>query len=133
MPSTCIIDFENNPLKVIYAGQLLRGTVALTLTETKSVRGVYIRIRGTAYARWTSGSGRSRSTNTGKEDYLDEKTYFVGGPENTNGIKNGALPFLQYQTLTEMILINLQMKYNCCPEQAIILLNVCCHQVYQVR
>lgn len=78
MPLTCEIDFENNPQKVLYAGQLLRGSVRLTLTEEKNVRGVYIRIYGTAYCHWTEGSGDNRKSYTGKEDYLNEKTYFVG-------------------------------------------------------
>lgn len=79
MPTTCEIEFDNNPAKVIYAGQLLRGTVRLTLTEQKSVRGVYIRILGTAYCHWSEGAGDNRKSYTGKEDYLNEKTYFVGG------------------------------------------------------
>lgn len=78
MPTTCEIDFDNNPQKVFYAGQLLRGSVRLTLTKENSVRGVYIRIYGTAYCHWTSGSGDNRKSYTGKEDYLNEKTYFVG-------------------------------------------------------
>lgn len=82
MPTTCEIDFENNPLKVIYAGQLLRGTVRLNLTEEKNVRGVYIRIHGTAHCHWTEGSGDNRKSYTGDEDYLNERTYFVGGAQS---------------------------------------------------
>lgn len=81
MPTTCDIDFENNPLKVIYAGQQLRGTVQLTLTEEKKVRGVYIQIRGEAYAHWTKKRGKRTKHYTGEEEYLNEKTYFVGGSE----------------------------------------------------
>lgn len=83
MPTSCEIDFENNPMKVIYAGQLLRGTVRLHLTEHKDVRGIYVRIYGTAHARWSTGSGKNRKTYTGDEDYLNEKTYFVGGPDGS--------------------------------------------------
>lgn len=79
MPTTCEIQFDNNPMKVVYAGQLLRGTVRLTITGQKDVRGVYIEIRGKAYARWTEGTGDNRKTYTGSEDYLNERTYFVGG------------------------------------------------------
>lgn len=46
MPTICKIDFENNPMKVLYAGQLLKGTVKLTLTSQKDIRGVYINILG---------------------------------------------------------------------------------------
>lgn len=86
MPTTCDIEFENNPQKVVYAGQLLRGTVRLTLTEEKNVRGIYIRIYGKAYAHWSRGSGKSRRTYTGEEHYLNETTYFVGGRDG-NGMR----------------------------------------------
>lgn len=81
MPTTCEIGFENNPSKVVYSGQLLRGSVQLSLTESKTVRGVFIKICGEAYCHWTTGSGKNRKSYTGKEDYLQERTYFMGGRE----------------------------------------------------
>lgn len=81
MPTTCIVDFENNPQKVLYAGQLLRGTVQLTLTEEKNVRGVFIHVLGQAYAHWTKKRGKRTKHYRGEETYLDERTYFVGGSE----------------------------------------------------
>lgn len=78
MPTTCEIDFENNPEKVLYAGQILSGTIKLTLTSEKRVRGVYILITGKGYCHWTKGSGKNRHDYTGREYYLDEKTYLYG-------------------------------------------------------
>lgn len=52
MPTTCLISFEN-PDGVYFAGELLRGKAILSLTKTKKVRGVYVRIFGRAYAHWT--------------------------------------------------------------------------------
>lgn len=52
MPTTCVISFDN-PDGVYYAGQLLRGTVVLTLTKEKKVRGVFVKVYGRAYAYWT--------------------------------------------------------------------------------
>lgn len=52
MPTTCSITFDN-PEGVFYAGQMLNGTVALTLTKEKKVRGVFVKIFGRAYAYWT--------------------------------------------------------------------------------
>lgn len=49
MPTSCEIDFENNPIMVIYAGKLLRGRVKLNLSEEKNVRGVYLNINGKGY------------------------------------------------------------------------------------
>lgn len=74
MPTTCEIEFENNPDKIIYAGQLLRGTVWLTLTKEKCVRSVYIEIYGKAMAEWSDMD----STYGGKQTFFDEKICLVG-------------------------------------------------------
>lgn len=78
MPTTCTITFTDNPQKVCYSGSLLQGNVFLNLTSAKTVRDIFIKLKGEAYARWTEGSGKSKRTYTGEEDYLDERTYFVG-------------------------------------------------------
>lgn len=84
MPTTCVIGFEN-PAKVFYAGQLLRGTVCLTLTNEKKIRGIYVQIFGRAYAYWKKYHSNDYNQNghhvsyTGNEEYLNEKIYFVGG------------------------------------------------------
>lgn len=36
-PNTCEIHFENNPTKVVYSGQLVRGTVQLNLSKDTNV------------------------------------------------------------------------------------------------
>lgn len=100
MPTTCIIAFEN-PTRAYYAGQLVRGTVNLTLTKEKKVRGVFVRLYGRAYAYWTEycsvdhnrhrhrdqnhrGSSGHHVSYTGEEVYLDERTYFVGASNAGN-------------------------------------------------
>lgn len=79
------INFENNPGGIFYAGQLLRGTAQLTLSEEKTVRGVYICIKGKAFCQWTEGGGKYSQTYTGEELFLNETTYLVGKSE---GIKS---------------------------------------------
>lgn len=76
MPTTCVIDFEDNP---VYSGQLLRGTVELNLSKEKNVRGVYIDLCGKGYASWTENNGRYQQIYTTEEIYLNERIYFVGG------------------------------------------------------
>lgn len=101
MSINCEILFDN-PDRVFYAGQLLSGTVRLTLTKQYKVRGVYIQIFGKAYAHWTEYCSIDHSDNysrnneqhrtttghsvsyTGEQLYLDEKSYFVGGPNARN-------------------------------------------------
>ncbi|XP_055312571.1 arrestin domain-containing protein 17-like [Sitodiplosis mosellana] len=90
MPTTCVVEFENNPEKVFYAGQLLCGTVQLTLTEKKNVRGIYIEIRGKAYAYWTREEDKKTVEYTGKETYLDKRIYFVGGKESDVCVSAGS-------------------------------------------
>lgn len=80
MPTTCEIDFDDNPMKVVSAGQLIRGTVQLNLTETKIVSGVYIQIYGSAFVRWIDTKSEHPKEYKGSEDYLNERTYFVGAP-----------------------------------------------------
>lgn len=104
MSTKCEITFDKTH-RVYFAGQLLRGSVHLT-TKKEKVRGVYIHIFGNAYAHWSEycstdhsyyhsrKSSREVVTGhyvdyTGNEVYLDQKTYFVGGPnESTIKIKN---------------------------------------------
>lgn len=78
MPTTCTITFDENPQKVCYSGTLLQGSVLLNLTREKNVRGIFIKIKGEAYCHWTEGSGKNKRSYTGKEDYLNERTHFVG-------------------------------------------------------
>lgn len=49
MSATCDIQFENNENN-FFAGQMLRGTVKLTLVGMKSVRKAYVQIFDETYA-----------------------------------------------------------------------------------
>lgn len=84
MSVICQIEFENNPSKVVYSGQLLRGNVYLTLTQITSFRNISVRICGDAYSRWTDGFSDDEKTYTGNENYLNERIYLVRGQEGTN-------------------------------------------------
>lgn len=78
MSTSCEIEFENNPRKIVYAGQLLRGAVRLNLAKKITVRGVYVRINGKAFAKWMHGKTKIII----KESYFDKKVYLV---EETTG------------------------------------------------
>lgn len=77
MPTKCLIEFENCPSKVIYSGQLLLGRVHLTLTQTKKVHGIFVRIKGKAFAHWDDGP--DSTTYVGDQVYLDKQIYLIGG------------------------------------------------------
>lgn len=74
MPTTCDIELQNYGSNIVYAGQELCGTVRLTLTEERHLRGIYIQIYGKGFCQWVEG----RTTYTGRNNYLDEKIYFLG-------------------------------------------------------
>lgn len=44
----------------------------------KSNLGISININGRAYCRWVEGTGDSKKTYIGEEDYLSEKTFLIG-------------------------------------------------------
>lgn len=75
METKCDIEFENNPNKVVYAGQMLRGTVKLKFTEPKMVRAIYIQIEGKANCNLKEAILQY----IGQEVYLNETTRFIDG------------------------------------------------------
>lgn len=80
MSTTCKISFDNNPEKVFYAGQLLKGTVDLHFKSNKSVRCIYVRVQGFGFVHWKE----HRRPCQGNEDYMNAMTCFVGSFNNGN-------------------------------------------------
>lgn len=79
MSVTCKVQFHDNPMKVFYAGQMVRGNVRLILTQAKKVHCLYIRIHGRAYVHWVDSTSDSRKVRvfSGNEDYFSERTNFI--------------------------------------------------------
>lgn len=110
--NTYEIEFENNPMKVFYSGQLMRGTVQLNLIKQKKVRRIYIHLYGGAYASWTEyacfdfelGNWYSdhRKTFSGKEVYLNDGTYFVGAPKDDDESCKESKPLKLWQRVFKM-------------------------------
>lgn len=74
MPTSCEIDFENNPMKMVFAGELLSGDVRLTLTKEKHIRSIYVQIKGRASIRLDDPT---KGFNSGKQTYLNKAIYLV--------------------------------------------------------
>lgn len=74
MPTTCEIKFDDNPMKVVFAGELLCGTVRCTFTKEQRVRAIYIRIYGHAAVRMDDPTRRSN-----RETYLNKKIFLLRG------------------------------------------------------
>lgn len=66
----CAIEFENNPAKVYYSGQLICGIVHLTLNEKKKVHDVSVKVFGKAYVCWPESNDQ---TAHGKEIFFDKR------------------------------------------------------------
>lgn len=60
MPTSAVIEFENNSSKVFYGGQSVNGIVRLTITNEKIIKKAYISIVGEGRVRWTDRVARSR-------------------------------------------------------------------------
>lgn len=84
MPTTCTIDFENSPIKVIYSGQLLRGTVHLKLSSEKHVREIFIKIVGKAQTCWSEDASSKKKTYKGNVEYLNDQVCLVGHTDGKN-------------------------------------------------
>lgn len=74
----CLIEFENNPEKVVYTGTTVTGTVRLTLPEQITVRCVYIKISGVAHAKKTKRRGKFCRKYKCDRVYSNHKKIFVG-------------------------------------------------------
>lgn len=105
MSLQCLILFDENIHKVYYSGQLMKGTVLLTLAKDQPVKGIYlsihhlpvnfllhpqlfgahagiyIEVTGVAKCRWCEHVQQKRMTYRGSEIYLSAKKYFVGAAE----------------------------------------------------
>lgn len=54
-----------------------------TIKNKKFFRlGIYVKIVGRGYCRWSSGSGHHCKSHFGEEFYLNEKTFFVGDDDD---------------------------------------------------
>lgn len=85
LPVNLQIKFENDVNK-IYAGELLHGTVWMTLSEEIIVRNLYVEINGKVEQIWFNGY-YSKNTHIDTERYLHEISYLIGGPKKaTSGM-----------------------------------------------
>lgn len=79
MPTTCEIDFDDNPMKIVFAGELLCGTVRIKLTKEQGVRAIYLRINGHASVRMDDPTNSSN-----RQTYFNKKIYLVRGNNGKN-------------------------------------------------
>lgn len=82
MPTTCEINFEENPKRIFFSGQKLHVTVRLKLTEEIKVRGVDIHLRGVAYVRFSVDDSNRAGHYASDENVLDMRKCLVDGNGN---------------------------------------------------
>lgn len=103
MSTTCQIAFENDG--VFNPGQLLKGTARMKLSKGEKIRGVFVRIFGSAHTDWSEWCNINHNPKPdSKPDfhtveyssevyYLKEISYFVGA-ENAGEVKRFHLQVL---------------------------------------
>ncbi|XP_058453413.1 arrestin domain-containing protein 3-like [Malaya genurostris] len=80
----CDIRFDNNPNGIFKAGDRVSGSVTLTLTQLKKVRGVRFLVTGFADTFWIDKvphgpkNKKTKAHFKGHEDFILQKSYFVG-------------------------------------------------------
>lgn len=78
MTILCRVEFVDNPKRVYYAGQKLRGRVRLSLTNPLLVRGIFVEVSGQASCKWFKGTGANKREYSGHETYLNLCKYLLG-------------------------------------------------------
>ncbi|XP_055604993.1 arrestin domain-containing protein 3-like [Uranotaenia lowii] len=88
----CDIRFDNNPNGIFNAGDVVSGSVTLTLTQLKKVKGVYLLITGFAETFWNDKvphgpkNKKMKANFKGREEFITHKTYLIGSDTLTNPI-----------------------------------------------
>ncbi|XP_050091145.1 arrestin domain-containing protein 17-like [Anopheles aquasalis] len=76
--TVCKITLDGNSQDVFFAGQKLSGTVDLTPSKPKKVKGVQLKITGVGCVRWTETYGTGTTIPfSGREDYLTHTVDFL--------------------------------------------------------
>lgn len=74
MPTTCVVAFENNPSKVVYSGQLLRGVVHVSVTNEKFIQSGYVKFLGEGNVRWTESIQKKKYDSRRKKQITKHHT-----------------------------------------------------------
>lgn len=72
----CAIAFDENPAKVYYSGQLISGTIQLTLREQKKLQGVSAKVIGVAFVFY-EGNGQSNTEFRVKDNFFEKRIELV--------------------------------------------------------
>ncbi|EDW38358.1 GL12057 [Drosophila persimilis] len=87
MSSKVTFAFDNNPLGVYHAGQVISGTAELTTDRPKTIRSIFITINGYGETRWQESvekpgddgkTTKSMETHTSTEIYYSSDKYVYG-------------------------------------------------------
>lgn len=79
MPTTCEINFEHNPQKIVFCGEKIHVTVRLRLTEEIKVRSIDFYLDGMAHVRFFKDDSNKDGYHTERENVLDIRKCLTGG------------------------------------------------------
>ncbi|CAG7817566.1 unnamed protein product [Allacma fusca] len=104
----------DNPHRSYFAGQTVSGKVVISLDRPKRVQGIKLKLIGKAKTHWKESSGRSTTTVSDEENYIDEKVYLFGyeadGSEST--LPGGNHNYTFYFQLPEQIPSSFESRYG---------------------
>lgn len=119
----CAIHFDANPAKVYYSGQLIDGTIQLTLREKKKLRGVFAKIIGKVYVCYDETNGQSDPEFTSKEIILHERIELVHHESNGKNLFKLFIRFEEFKLLC-------QTQLEWLPDRTFIIFNINCPKIY---
>ncbi|KAG4072774.1 hypothetical protein HA402_005251 [Bradysia odoriphaga] len=108
----CTIKLCGNASNVYYSGQLISGTIQLTLNEKKKVRDIFVKVLGVAYVRWPEGGGRNDTVNKGKEIIFDKKIELIHESDDKMQLMPGSYSYPFECKLPNYIPSSLELKYG---------------------
>ena len=75
---SCTIVYNENPNAVFLSGQKVSGSVRLHNEKPRNIRAVLLLVEGYCQTSWSEGNGKSESTYSAREDYMNTKTILIG-------------------------------------------------------
>lgn len=74
----CKVFFTNNPNGVFSSGQVVSGEIELDNESSRMIRGIVMKVNGSAATRWTEGSGDDALNYSAEEHFMKTETRLLG-------------------------------------------------------
>lgn len=120
MPTICEIEFENNPNKVFFTGELVRGVVSITLSKKQMFKAIFIQFSGKSVTGWW----------TLEESFSSEQIFFNQQLDLIEKSTGNFIVCRSFYLHWKNLLVE-QVKFVWCPQHIDTRLNFCYQMIYQ--